>query len=73
MPDIRRERVAVDVGGPFVFGRVGVARADVSRLELFELLLGAEFVGLWGGRGIVSGGEAEGRRGGEGRGEYHFL
>jgi len=35
-----------------VLGGVGVAGADVARLELLELLLGAEFVGLWGG-GVV--------------------
>lgn len=38
----------MDVGGPFMFSRVGVAGADVSRLELLELLLCAEFVGLNG-------------------------
>ncbi len=49
MPDVRRVAVAVDVGGPFVLGGVGVAGADVARLELLQLLLGAEFVGLRGG------------------------
>lgn len=42
----RRVRVAHDVGGPFVLGGVGVAGADEFALEGFELLLGAEFVGL---------------------------
>lgn len=56
VPDIRRVAVAVDVRGPFVFGGVGVAGPDVARLELLELLLRAEFVGLgwgleWGGGG----------------------
>jgi len=32
-----------------VLGGVGVAGADVARLELLQLLLGAEFVGLRGG------------------------
>lgn len=48
MPDIRRERVAVDIRGPFVFRRIGVPGADVSCLELLELLLRAELVGLEG-------------------------
>lgn len=38
--------VSGDVGGPFVFCCVCVAGADVFVLEGFELLLGAEFVGL---------------------------
>lgn len=38
-------RVAHDVGGPFEFGGVGVAGTDVTGLERFEVLLGAEFVG----------------------------
>lgn len=44
---IRRVRVARDVRRPLVLGRVRVARADVFVLERLELLLGAEFVGLW--------------------------
>ena len=49
MTDVRGVRVAVDVGRPFVLGRVGVAGAHVAGLQRFELLLGAEFVGLdWG-------------------------
>jgi hypothetical protein len=43
---VGRERVARNVRGPFVFGGVGVTRADVFVLQRFELLLGAEFVGL---------------------------
>ena len=38
----------MDVGCPFEFCGVGVAGAYVARLELLELLLGAEFVGLLG-------------------------
>ncbi len=45
---IRCVRVAGDVGGPLVFGGVGVAGPDVFVLESLELLLGAEFVGLCG-------------------------
>lgn len=71
----------MDVRHPLVFGCVGVPRADVPRLELLELLLGAEFVGL-GLRGVslVGGGRREegegggGRRGeGEGRGGPFFF
>ena len=53
MPDVGCVAVAVDVGGPFVLCGVGVAGADVARLEGFELLLRAEFVGLffWAGEG----------------------
>lgn len=47
MPDDGRQRVAVDVGAPFPTRRVGVAGADVFRLQALEFLLGAEFVGLW--------------------------
>lgn len=61
-------RVARDVGGPFVFGGVSVARADVFVLELFELLLCAEFVCLWGGLAGVGGGRWET---GDGEGAYH--
>lgn len=46
MADVGRVRVAVDVGRPLELGGVGVAGADVAGLELLELLLGAEFVGL---------------------------
>jgi hypothetical protein len=38
-----------------------VAGADVAGLQLFELLLGAELVGLGGG--LVSGEQQEGERG----------
>lgn len=44
--DVARVRVAGDVGGPLVSGRVCVAGANVLLLERLELLLGAEFVGL---------------------------
>lgn len=44
--DVGGVAIAVDVGGPFVLGGVGVAGADVAGLQGFELLLGAEFVGL---------------------------
>lgn len=50
MPDIGRVRVAVDVGRPFEFGRVGVTGTNIARLKLLELLLGAEFVCLLDGR-----------------------
>lgn len=40
--------VARDVRGPLVRGGVGVPGADVLVLQGFELLLGAEFVGLGG-------------------------
>lgn len=63
-----------------MLGGVGVAGADVARLELLELLLGAEFVGLWGG-GVVLRRERDGvemrlRKGWKGRGggaTYHCL
>jgi hypothetical protein len=42
----RGVRVAHDVGRPLVLGRVGVPGANVFVLQRFELLLGAEFVGL---------------------------
>ena len=51
--DVGRVAVAVDVACPFVFRGVGVAGPDVAGLELFELLLRAEFVGLL----VVSGGK----------------
>ena len=41
----------MDVGCPFEFRGVGVAGADVAGLKLLELLLGAEFVCLVGGKG----------------------
>lgn len=44
MPDITRIGISHDVVGPFVACRVCVARADVFRLQGFELLEGAEFV-----------------------------
>jgi hypothetical protein len=44
----RGVRVAHDVRRPLVLGRVGVAGSDVFVLQRFELLLGAEFVGLDG-------------------------
>ena len=87
MADVGRVRVAVDVAEPLVFGRVGVARADVARLQGFELLLGAEFVGLggwvrdffkggrkreeWGGMG--RGGGLKRRNGRDGNGDVPFL
>lgn len=37
----------MDVRGPFKFGRVGMASANVPSLELLKLLLGAEFVCLF--------------------------
>lgn len=36
----------MDVGAPFPARGVGVAGADVFRLQALEFLLGAEFVGL---------------------------
>ena len=59
----------MDVGDPFEFRGVGVAGADVAGLEGFELLLGAEFVGLGGGLvwGVDWGeGGVGGRSGGKG-------
>ena len=49
MPNIGSVAVSVDVGCPFEFCGVGVAGAYVAGLELLELLLRAEFVGLVGG------------------------
>ncbi len=46
MSYIARIAVSVDVAGPFVLGGVGVSGTYVAGLELLELLLGAEFVGL---------------------------
>lgn len=54
MSHITRITVSLDIGRPFEFRRVGVSGADVAGLELLELLLGAEFVGL-GGRGVSLG------------------
>lgn len=52
--DERTVAVAHDVGRPLELRRVGVAGADVARLEGFELLLLAEFVGHdFSGRGFV--------------------
>lgn len=68
MADVGGVAVAVDVGGPFVLCGVGVAGADVAGGEEFELLVGAEFICLWGCvRGV--GGEyiQIERRGGERR------
>lgn len=39
-------RVAGDIGGPLVLRGVGMTGSDVLVLQRFELLLGAEFVGL---------------------------
>ena len=52
----------MDVRGPFVFCHVGVAGAYVAHLERFEVLEGAEFVGL--GKGGFSVGTREERGGG---------
>jgi len=46
--NVRSVAVAVNVGRPLELCGVGVSGADVARLEGFELLLGAEFVGLEG-------------------------
>jgi len=45
MTYVGAERVAGDVGSPFVLCCVAGADADVAGLEGFEVLLGAEFVG----------------------------
>jgi hypothetical protein len=45
--NVRRIRISVDVRHPFKLGSIGVTCADVACLELLELLLGAEFVGLF--------------------------
>ncbi len=64
----------MDVGGPVVLCRVGVAGADVAGLEGLELLLGAEFVGLEGEGGGLVGGKEGGEGGGEGgRGDGPLL
>lgn len=36
----------MDIGAPFVLGCVGVSGPDVAGLQLLELLLCAQFVGL---------------------------
>ena len=46
MTDVTSVTVAMHVGRPFELGRVGVSGADVAGLELLQLLLGAQFVGL---------------------------
>lgn len=46
MPDIAGIAIAMDVVRPFMLGSVGVASPHVARLELFELLLGAELISL---------------------------
>lgn len=46
MTDIARITISLDVGRPFEFGRVGVSRANITGLKLFELLLGSQFIGL---------------------------
>lgn len=45
MANVRSVAVADDIGGPFVFGCVGVTGADVAGLEGFEILECAEFIG----------------------------
>lgn len=67
MANVGSVAVARDVGGPFEFRDVGVAGADVARLELFELLGCAQFVCLGDvsrGKGMVGMGEGEGGEGG---------
>lgn len=46
MANVAGQAVAVDVGRPFELRGVGVAGADVAGLQLLQLLLRAEFVGL---------------------------
>lgn len=46
MPHVARVRVPMDVGAPFMLGCVGVSSPDVAGLQLLELLLRAQFVGL---------------------------
>ena len=50
MSDIASETITVDIGCKLEFRSICVSGAYVSDLELFELLLCAEFVGL----GVVS-------------------
>lgn len=45
MPNIRGIAIPDNVGGPFVFGCVGVTGAHVSSLKRFEVLECAKFVG----------------------------
>lgn len=46
MSNVACQAIPVNIGGPFELRRVGVAGADVAGLQLFELLLRTEFVGL---------------------------
>ena len=46
MPDIGSKAVASNVAGPFKFCNVGMTRSYVSGLQLHELLLSTEFIGL---------------------------
>lgn len=46
MTDVAGVAVACDVRSPFKLGGIGVAGADVSGLELLELLLLSELVRL---------------------------
>lgn len=46
MPNVAGITIAVDVVRPFMLCSVGVASPHVAGLELFELLLGAKFIGL---------------------------
>ena len=46
VPNVRGVAVAVDVGGPFELGGVGVTGTDVACLQLFKLLLSTQFIGL---------------------------
>ena len=50
-----------------MLGGVGVAGAHVAGLQLFELLLGAEFIGLFGWKGRLAGVLLEERRRGGGQ------
>lgn len=47
MSNVTGVTIPMDIRTPFEFRGVRVARPDVARLELFELLLRAEFVGLY--------------------------
>jgi hypothetical protein len=46
MANIRSVTVALNVLRPFVARRIGVAGTNVSSLQSFELLCGAEFICL---------------------------
>ncbi len=48
MADIARVAIPMNIRGPFKLGGIRVPCPYVARLELFELLLGAEFIGLDG-------------------------